>query len=76
MMGGGAFISLKVDCCRRESAKQPEIRLATLLKILRISRCGREILAKEQAMVALSATFCGIWLIRRKLLALLSRSQF
>jgi hypothetical protein len=47
MMGGEAFISLKVCCCRRESAKQPEIRLATLLKILRISRCGREADAED-----------------------------
>jgi hypothetical protein len=47
MMGCGAFISLKVDCCRRECAKQPEIRLATLLKILRISPCGREAAAKD-----------------------------
>jgi hypothetical protein len=49
MMGCGAFISLKVDCCRRESAKQPEIRLATLLKILPISRCGREAATKNTA---------------------------
>jgi hypothetical protein len=47
MMGCGAFISLKVDCCRRESAKQPEIRLATLQKILPISRCGREATAED-----------------------------
>jgi hypothetical protein len=47
MMGCGAFVSLKVDCCRRESAKQPEIRLATLLKILRIPRCWREAAAKD-----------------------------
>jgi len=36
MMGCGAFISLKAAGWQRESAKQPEIRLAILLKILRI----------------------------------------
>jgi len=36
-MSCGAFILLKVDCCRGKSAKQPKIRIATLLKILRIS---------------------------------------
>jgi len=49
MMGWGAFISLKADGCRRESAKQPEIRLAALLKILRISCSAREIPAQYMA---------------------------
>jgi hypothetical protein len=40
MMGGGAFILLKVGRGRRESAKQAEIRLANLLKILQIGRSG------------------------------------
>jgi hypothetical protein len=34
MMGGGRFILLKVSRNRPESAKQAEIRLAILLKIL------------------------------------------
>jgi hypothetical protein len=34
MMGGEAFILLKVGKTRPESAKQAEIRLASLLKIL------------------------------------------
>jgi hypothetical protein len=38
MMGGGAFILLKVARRRPESAKQAEIRLAILLKILHIAR--------------------------------------
>jgi hypothetical protein len=36
MMGGGTFILLKTGCYQPESAKQAEIRLAILLKILRI----------------------------------------
>jgi hypothetical protein len=35
-MGEGAFILLKVACSRLESAKQVEIRLAVLPRILRI----------------------------------------
>jgi hypothetical protein len=38
MMGGAAFILLKAGQTRPESAKQAEIRLAILLKILRIAR--------------------------------------
>jgi hypothetical protein len=34
MMGGGAFIPLKVGCNGPETEKQTEIRLAILLKIL------------------------------------------
>jgi hypothetical protein len=36
-MGGGGFIPLKAGRARPESAKQAEIRLANLLKILRIA---------------------------------------
>jgi hypothetical protein len=43
MMGCGAFIPLKAGRGRRESAKQPEIRLATLLRNLLIYRSKREI---------------------------------
>jgi hypothetical protein len=35
-MSGGAFILLKAGITRLETAKQAEIRLANLLKILRI----------------------------------------
>jgi hypothetical protein len=38
MMGGGAFILLKTGCIWPESAKQTEIRLANLPKILSIVR--------------------------------------
>jgi hypothetical protein len=38
MMGGGAFIPLKAGRPQRESVKQAEIRLASLLKILGIAR--------------------------------------
>jgi hypothetical protein len=38
MMGGGAFILLKVGGSERERAKQAEIGLARLLKILGIGR--------------------------------------
>jgi len=38
MMGGGAFILLKAGRYWPESAKQAEIRLANLLKILQIAR--------------------------------------
>jgi hypothetical protein len=38
MMGGAAFILLKTGRYRPESARQAEIRLAILLKILRIGR--------------------------------------
>jgi hypothetical protein len=40
MMGGGRFILLKAGCPGAESAKQAEIRLADLLKILHIARLG------------------------------------
>jgi hypothetical protein len=40
MMGGGAFILLKAGGPERESVKQAEIRLASLLKILGIARSG------------------------------------
>jgi hypothetical protein len=41
MMGGGAFIRLKVGRLGPESAKQTEIRLAILPKILWIGGVGR-----------------------------------
>jgi hypothetical protein len=42
MMGGGAFIRLKVGHPWPESAKQAEIRLANLLKILYVADSGGE----------------------------------
>jgi hypothetical protein len=41
MMGGGAFLLLKTGRQVPESAKQAEIRLAILLKILKIVRFWR-----------------------------------
>ena len=41
MMGGVAFILLKAGRQGPESAKQAEIRLASLLKILQIARSDR-----------------------------------
>jgi hypothetical protein len=46
MMGGGAFILLKVGDPWPESTKQAEIRLASLLKILYIA--WRKPLAKDR----------------------------
>jgi hypothetical protein len=65
MMGGGAFILLKVGHPWPETAKQPEIRLANLLKILRDRRIGGENTSqggKGHAMVVFR-DFRGTWLI-------------
>jgi len=65
MMGGGAFILLKVSHCWPETAKQAEIRLANLLKILWIAGFGGENTSqgrKRHAMVVLR-DFRGTWLI-------------
>jgi hypothetical protein len=50
MMGEGAFVLLKTGRYRPESAKQAEIRLAILLKILQIgrSRVGRRPLSPAE----------------------------
>jgi hypothetical protein len=48
MMGGGAFILLKAGRHWPESAKQAEIRLASLLKILQIAHFGTEALARAK----------------------------
>jgi hypothetical protein len=42
MMGGGAFVLLKTAAFPPQSAKQAEIRLAILRKVLRIWPCGGE----------------------------------
>jgi len=80
MMGGVAFILLKAGQPGPESAKQAEISLASLLKILHIARFGdQRPLAKERqrhAMVVFGADFRWIWLICRELYVLLFRSQF
>ena len=48
MMGGGAFILLKAGRPRPESAKQAEIRLAILLKMLQIAHFGTAALANDE----------------------------
>ena len=55
-MGGGSFILLKAGRPRLESAKQTEIRLAILLKMLQTAHFGTAALAnrrKEHPMVGL-----------------------
>jgi hypothetical protein len=59
MLGRGAFILLKVGRGRRESAKQAEIRLATLLKILRISPPEPRKPAKKSVGVVSAAFSAG-----------------
>jgi hypothetical protein len=69
MMGGGAFILLKAGRNRPESAKQAEIRLAGLLKILGIPPGqGAKALAKGRKKWCdgcPGADFRRIWLICR-----------
>jgi hypothetical protein len=65
MMGGGAFILLKVGYSWPETAKQTEIRLANLVKTLQIAGFGGKIPRqgrKGHAMVVFR-DFRGIWLI-------------
>jgi hypothetical protein len=65
MMGGGAFILLKVGHPWPESAKQAKIRLANLRKILHIAGSEGENPRqgpKGHAMVVFR-DFRGIWLI-------------
>jgi hypothetical protein len=73
-----AVVLIKAGVRRPESAKQAEIRLASLLKILRFAGFdGRNLLAKGGThMLWLSR--CGfreIWLIRPESHALLFKSQ-
>ena len=49
-MGEGAFLLLKTGDSRRESSKQTEIRLAILLKILRIRPFRRRKPLAREAM--------------------------
>ena len=78
-MGGAAFILLKAGDSGPESSKQAEIRLAVLLKILHIRPFRRrKALAKGERTCngCIYSDFRWIWLIRRKAVSLLSRSQF
>jgi hypothetical protein len=62
MMGGGTSILLKVGRPWPESAKQAEIRLAVLLKMLQIAHFGTEALAsgrKGHPTVVLTAFSAG-----------------
>ena len=64
-MGGRAFILFKVGHCWLEIAKQAEIRLANLLKILWIAGFGGENTSqgrKGHALVVFR-DFRGTWLI-------------
>ena len=79
MMGGGAFILLKVGRPRPESAKQAEIRLAILLKILRIPPVSEaEGLAGRLKTCngCICSDFRWIWLIHRKAVDLLLDHSF
>jgi hypothetical protein len=78
MMGGAAFILLKAGQTRPESAKQAEIRLAILLKILRIARfAGKKPSPKPNGTCCgcIRGDFRRIWLIYPKSMELLSRSH-
>jgi hypothetical protein len=78
MMGGVAFTLLKTSRPRPESAKQVEIRLANLPKILGIAAREAEIVApgRERPVIIapLTVNFRRLWLIRREWLDLLSRT--
>jgi hypothetical protein len=63
MMGGRAFILLKVGSNRPESSKQAEIRLAYLLKILPIRDFGRRVLS-QNGKDGGWPDFCRTWIIR------------
>jgi hypothetical protein len=68
-MGGGAFLLLKGGDSRPESSKQTEIRLAILLKILRIPPVSEaEGLAGRGGTCngCICSDFRWIWLIRRR----------
>jgi len=79
MMGGEAFILLKAGRPGPESAKQAEIGLAGLSKILNIARPGTKIRsqrAESTCSGCAAADFRQVWLIGPGSGALLSRSQF
>jgi hypothetical protein len=58
MMGGGAFLPLKVRRLGLESTKQPEICLAGLWKILGIPPPGENVRGRRMRETAIS-TECG-----------------
>ena len=78
-MAGGAFLLLKAGDSRPESSKQAEIRLAKLLKIVHIRLFWRR-KALAGGLGTCNGCICSefgwIWLIRRRAVDLLSRSQF
>jgi hypothetical protein len=59
MMGGAAFTLLKAGCAAPKSAKQVEIRLAILPKILRIAAPRVKIFSRGRKRRAIIVT-CGI----------------
>jgi hypothetical protein len=63
MMGGGAFILLKVGRIGPESAEHAEIRLANLLKILRISGSGGRRPFQNEEKAGGRIDFRKIWII-------------
>jgi hypothetical protein len=63
MMGGGAFILLKVGRIGPESSEYAEIRIANLWKILRICGFGAGTDSQKRAKMADGPGFRGIWLI-------------
>jgi hypothetical protein len=73
MMGGGPFILLKAGRSWPESAKQAEIRLAILLKMLQTAHFGTKSLpgAKRTSDGCVCCYYRGIWLIHQELFALL-----
>jgi hypothetical protein len=78
-MGGEAFFLIKAGDSRPESSKQAEIRLAILLKILHIPPVLETEGLPGRAGTCngcICSDFRWIWLIRRRAVDLLSRSQF
>jgi hypothetical protein len=80
MMGGAAFTLLKTGRAGAKSAKQVEIRLAILPKILRIAGPRpKNLLAgggKGRTIIVICDNFRTIWLIHPEWFHLLSRTQF
>jgi hypothetical protein len=74
-MDWGAFILFKAARVGPKTAKQAEIRLADLLKILRIAGSEGQNRSRGRKGCA-RASFRRIWLICPKSAVLLSRSQF
>jgi hypothetical protein len=73
MVGGGTFILLNAGCPRPESAKQTEIRLASLLKMLQIAHFGTEQPSpgvKRTFDGRIHRYFLGLWLIHPELFLL------